>query len=56
MAETNTKYIRTFVRFAIFEHNLCYSTIRLQLAHAYFFRLLGVGMHIIGGTYLVIRT
>ena len=29
-AETNTTDIRIFVRFAIFENNLCYSTIRLQ--------------------------
>ena len=39
-AETNTTDIRIFVRFAIFEHNLCYSTIRLRpcgFAHVYFF-------------------
>ena len=39
-AETNTTDIRIFVHFAIFEHNLCYSTIRLQpcgFAHVYFF-------------------
>ena len=34
-AEKNNTDIRIFVRFAIFEHNLCYSTIRLQ-PHAYF--------------------
>ena len=35
----NTTDIRIFVRFAIFEHNLCYLTIRLQpcgFAHVYF--------------------
>ena len=38
--ETNTTDIRIFVRFAIFEHNLCYSTICLQpcgFARVYFF-------------------
>ena len=29
-AEINTPDIRIFVRFALFEHNLCYPTIRLQ--------------------------
>ena len=52
--ETNTTDIRIFVRFALFEHNLCYPTIRLQpcgFAYALFVRPIGVGMHIIGGTY-----
>ena len=50
--ETNTTDIRIFVRFALFKHNLCYPTIRLQpcgFAHALLVRLPGVGMHIIGG-------
>ena len=29
-AETNTTDIQIFVRFALFEHNLCYSTTRLR--------------------------
>ena len=48
--ETNTTDIRIFVRFALFEHNLCYPTIRLQpcgFAYALFVRPIGVGMHII---------
>ena len=56
---TNTTDIRIFVRFALFEHNLCYPTIRLQpcgFAYALLVRPLGVGIHIIGGTYLVTRT
>ena len=47
-AETNTPDIRIFVRFALFEHNLCYPTIHLQpcgFAYALFVRPLSWDAH-----------
>ena len=56
-AETNTTDIRIFVGFAIIIWTqfmlLDYSFATMKV---YFFRLLGVGMHIIGRIYLVTRT